>query len=117
MIEEENEEEEQQQHQQQEISQQVPEENKNTTSPILLQEQQRELKNSIQLSRTPPYPERLALEKPIVPPEFDIEAELRNLCVKIPLLQTIRYIPILAKTIRDLCIKKPRIKRKQHSTI
>ena len=73
VIEEENEEEQQQQHQQQEIPQQVPGENKNTTPPILLQEQERELKNPIQLSRTPPYLERLALEKHIVPPEFDIE--------------------------------------------
>ena len=48
--------------------------------------QQRELKQSTQLSGAPPFPERLTLEKPIVPLEFDIEAELKNLCVKIPLL-------------------------------
>ena len=79
--------------------------------------QQRELKQSTQLSGAPPFLERLTLEKPIVPPKFDIEGEFRNLCVKIPLLQAIRDIPILAKTIRDLCIKKPGRKRKQPSTI
>jgi hypothetical protein len=67
--------------------------------------------------RTPPYPERLALEKPVVHLEFDLEAKLKKLCVKISLLQAIRDIPILTKTIRDLCIKKPRSKRKQPSTI
>ena len=59
----------------------------------------------------------MSLEKPIVPPKFDIEAELRNICVKIPLLQAIKDIPILTKTIRYLCIKKPRRKRKQPSII
>ena len=42
---------------------------------------------------------------------------MRNLCVKIPLLQAIRDIPILAKINRDLCIKKPGRKMKQPSTI
>jgi hypothetical protein len=60
-----------------------------------------------QAPKLPPYPERLAIEKPIVLPEFDLEAELRNVCVKIPLLQAIKDIPIYAKTVRELCIKKP----------
>ena len=67
--------------------------------------------------RTPPYPKRLALEKPVAPPEFDLEEELINICVKIPLLQAIRDIHILTKTIRDLCIMKPGRKRKQPTTI
>ena len=46
-------------------------------------------------------------------PENDLEVQLRNLCVKIPLLQAIKYIPILAKTIKELCLKKPGRKRKQ----
>jgi hypothetical protein len=37
----------------------------------------------------------------------DIEDELRNVCIKIPLLQAIKDIPIYAKIIRDICIKKP----------
>ena len=62
--------------------------------------------------QNPPYPERLAIEKPIMP-ESDLEVQLRNLCVKIPLLQAIKDIPILDKTIKELCLKKPSRKRKQ----
>jgi hypothetical protein len=55
----------------------------------------------------PPFPERLLIEKSIVQSEFDIMTELRNVCVKIPLLQEIKDVPIYAKTIKELCIKKP----------
>ena len=34
-----------------------------------------------QASKNPPYPEILAIEKPIVVPEFNLEAELKILCV------------------------------------
>ena len=34
--------------------------------------------------------------------------ELKHLCIKIPLLQAIQDIPIYAKTIKELCIKKPK---------
>ena len=54
--------------------QQIPKENKNTTPPILLQEQQWDLKDQTQILRTPPYPERLSLEKLVALPEFDLEA-------------------------------------------
>ena len=64
----------------------------------------------------PPYPERLVIEKPIMP-ESDLEVQLRNLCVKIPLLQALKDIPILAKTIKELCLKKPGRKRKQPTKI
>jgi hypothetical protein len=37
--------------------------------------------------------------------------------VKIPLLQAIKDIPIYAKIVRDLCIKKPGRKRKEPSII
>jgi hypothetical protein len=43
----------------------------------------------------------------------DIEDELRNVCIKIPLLQAIKDIPIYAKIIRYLCIKKPGRKKKE----
>ena len=64
----------------------------------------------------PPYPERLVIEKPIMP-ESDLEVQLRNLCVKIPLLQAIKDIPILANTIKELCLKNPGRKRKQPTKI
>ena len=52
-----------------------------------------------QAFKNPPYLERLAIEKPIVVPEFNFEAELKNLCVRIPLLQSIKDILIYAKTV------------------
>jgi hypothetical protein len=55
----------------------------------------------------PPFPERLLIEKLIIQSEFDIMIELRNVCVKIPLIQAIKYVPIYAKTIKELFIKKP----------
>jgi len=65
----------------------------------------------------PPYPERLLVKKSKEPIGHNVEAELRNICVKIPLLQAIKDIPIYAKIVRDLCIKKPRRKRKEPSVI
>ena len=53
---------------------------------------------------TPPFPERLQIdkgvEKHIMLPNYDFLDELRNVCIKIPLLQAIKEIPILAKTIK-----------------
>ena len=40
-------------------------------------------------------------------PNYDFLDELKNVCIKIPLLQAIREIPILAKTIKELSIKRP----------
>ena len=39
------------------------------------------------------------------------------MCVKIPLLQAIKDVPIYTKAIRDLCIKKPGRKHKDPPTI
>jgi hypothetical protein len=60
-----------------------------------------------QVPQTPPFPERLLIEKPIVQSEFDIMNELKNVYVKIPLLQVIIDVPIYAKTIKELCTNKP----------
>jgi hypothetical protein len=61
----------------------------------------------------PPYPERLLVKKHEEPLGHNLETELRNICVKIPLLQAIRDIPIYANILRDLCIKNPGRKRKE----
>jgi hypothetical protein len=45
----------------------------------------------------PPYPERLLVKKSEEPLGHNLETELRNICVKIPLLQAIKDIPIYAK--------------------
>jgi hypothetical protein len=100
----------------------------NKNSPTIIEEESEEetpkqINDNVEIKKTsphlelpqssslPPYPERLSLEKPIVHPEFDLVSELRNVCIKVPLLQAIKDIPIYAKTIRELCVKKPRRKK------
>jgi len=62
-------------------------------------------------SSTSPFPERLQIdkgvEKQILLPDYDFLDELKNVCIKIPLLQAIREILILAKTIKELSFKRP----------
>jgi hypothetical protein len=60
--------------------------------------------------------ERLTIEKPTVYPNFNIEGELKNLYIKIPLLQALQDIPIYAKTIKELCGRKPVRKIKNSSS-
>lgn len=49
---------------------------------------------------SPPLLEILIIPRPIEYPDFDLLIELKNLCIKIPLLQAIQDIPIYAKTIK-----------------
>ena len=60
----------------------------------------------------PPFLEWLAIGKPVIHPEYDILNELKNVCVKIPLLQAIKDIPIYIKVIKEILIKKVRKKKK-----
>ena len=39
-------------------------------------------------------------------PQFNLLGELKNLYVKIPLLQSLHDVPIYARTVRDLCTRK-----------
>jgi hypothetical protein len=57
------------------------------------------------------------IEKPTTRPEFDILNELKNICVKILLLQDIKDIPIYSNMVKELCIKNPRRKKKDPPTI
>eukprot|EP00253_Pinus_taeda_P031372 PITA_31372 len=57
---------------------------------------------------SPPFPEHLVISRPIQQPNFDILGELQNLYIKIPFLRVIEDIPIYGKTIKELCIKRPR---------
>ena len=43
-------------------------------------------KEPTQEQRIPPFPERLAIEKPMICLKYDILNELKNICIKIPLL-------------------------------
>ena len=70
-----------------------------------------------QLIRQPPYPERLMLPRAGGKPQFNLLGELKNLYVKIPLLQALQDVPIYARTIRDLCTKKPGRKTRDPPTV
>ena len=58
------------------------------------------LQEPIQEQRIPPFPTRLVIEKLVVHSEYDILNELKHICIKIPLLQAIQYIPIYSKVIK-----------------
>lgn len=83
--------------------------NKNHTppQPLVTQKHQAEL----------PYPKRLALSKQIPQAEFDLLGELRNLFVKIPLLQAMRDVIIYGKSLREYYAKKPKKKSRDLLTI
>jgi hypothetical protein len=57
------------------------------------------------------------LTKTPEPPAFNLLGELQNLYVKIPLLQALRDVPIYARTVRDICFKKPGRKTKDFLTV
>ena len=59
----------------------------------------------------------MIIPRPLEQPNFDLLGELKNLCIKIPLLQAIQDIPIYAKTIKELCIKKPKRRTTTNPTV
>jgi len=66
----------------------------------------------------PPFPDRLVQVKPPLSlPQFDVLDELKNVYIKIPLLQAIKDIPIYTKAIKYMCLKKPARKRIDPQTI
>lgn len=67
--------------------------------------------------KDPHFPEISLVKKTESPIEYDLESKLRNVRINIPLLQSIRDIPIYTKTIWDLCIKKPRRKKNNNQAI
>jgi len=50
-------------------------------------------------------------------PSFNIFGELKNIYVIIPILQALLNVPIYAKTVRDLVVKKPGRKPKDPPTV
>jgi hypothetical protein len=92
------------------------------TSPDKEETQEHDALEKVQSSsnnaaETTPFPERLALTKTHEPPAFNLLGELQNLYVKIPLLQALRDVPIYARTMRDICVKKPGRKTKDPLTV
>ena len=57
------------------------------------------------------------IPRPLEHPNFDLLGELKNLCVKIPLLQAIQDIPIYEKNIKELCIKNPKRRTTTNPTV
>ena len=70
-----------------------------------------------QLIREPPYLEILILPKVVEQPQFNLLRELKNLYVKIPLLQALHDVPIYARTVWDLCTRKPGRKPRDPPTV
>jgi hypothetical protein len=64
----------------------------------------------------PPFLKILMIEKLTIYPNFDIVGELKNLYIKIPLLQALQDIPIYSKMIKELCGRNPVIKIKDPSS-
>jgi hypothetical protein len=86
---------------------------------IILKNQESKLPQNepSQITKVPPYLDRLVIEKPTTQLEFDILNELKNICVKIPLLQAIKDILIYSKVVKELCIKKQGRKQKDLPTV
>eukprot|EP00253_Pinus_taeda_P017200 PITA_17200 len=93
------------------------EENENETSTQ--KKHNDDIKNKqMQPLHPPPFPDRLVQTKlPMSIPQFDVLDELKNVYIKIPLIQAIKDIPIYTKAIKELCLKKPTRKRVDPQTI
>eukprot|EP00253_Pinus_taeda_P020736 PITA_20736 len=93
------------------------EENENETPTQ--RKQNDDIKNKqMQPLHPPPFPERLVQAKlPMSIPQFYVLDELKNVYIKIPLLQAIKDILIYTKAIKELCLKRPTRKRVDPQTI
>ena len=65
----------------------------------------------------PPFPEILTQPLQPILKETKLLGELKNLCVKIPLLQAIKYVPIYNKLIKEKWFKHPMRRRRDAPTI
>ncbi|XP_057842750.2 uncharacterized protein LOC131052160 [Cryptomeria japonica] len=84
---------------------------KNSPIPSRLEQQES--------SNIPPFPQRLEAEptKQKEEPIFDIMDQLKNICVKIPLFQAIKDVPIYGKAIKEGCLKNLGRKEKDPPTV
>ena len=69
------------------------------------------------MNQPPIYPKRFGLTRAMTQPKFDLLREIQNICVKISLFQAIKDIPIYAKIVKELCIRKLGRKPKDPPTI
>eukprot|EP00253_Pinus_taeda_P022003 PITA_22003 len=87
---------------------------KQPPSPHREVEEEREESN---LKVNPPFPERLAQPPQPTPEETKLLGELKNLCVKIPLLLAIKDVPVYNKLIKEKCFKHPGRRKRDAPTI
>ena len=62
-------------------------------------------REEIILKVNPPFPKRLTQPLHPTPEETELLGELKNLCVNIPLLQAIKYVPIYNKLFKEKFFK------------
>jgi len=65
----------------------------------------------------PPFPERLTITTQPNPEEDELLGELKQLCVKIPLLQAIKDVPIYNKLVKEKCFRHPGRRKRDASTV
>eukprot|EP00253_Pinus_taeda_P020996 PITA_20996 len=65
----------------------------------------------------PPFPKRLSETTQPTPEEVELLGELKQLCVKIPLLQAIKDVPIYNKMIKEKCFRHPGKHKRDAPTI
>jgi len=65
----------------------------------------------------PPFPKRLSATVQPTREETELLGELKHLCVKIPFLQAIKYVPIYNRLIKEKCFRHPRRHKRDAPTI
>jgi len=65
----------------------------------------------------PPFPERLRVTTQPDPEENELLGELKQLCVRIPLLQAIKDVSIYNKLVKEKCFRHPGKRKRDASTI
>eukprot|EP00253_Pinus_taeda_P029422 PITA_29422 len=65
----------------------------------------------------PPFPERLTGTTQPNPEETELLGEIKQLCVKIPLLQAIKDVPIYNRLIKEKCFRHPGRRKRDAPTI
>lgn len=75
--------------------------------PYPPRESEEEREESVPRKNPPPFPERLTHPVEHTPKETELLGELKNLCVKILLLQAIKDVPIYNNMIKEKCFKCP----------
>jgi len=85
--------------------------------PSLPRASEEEREESMPRVNPTPFSERLTHPVHPNPEDNELLGELKNLCVKIPLLQAIKDVPIYNKLIKDMCFKHPQRRKRDTPTI